>query len=707
MAQFKQWFEQDFTDDIVVRHCESVMFTGDDKGAVVGVRLYDNGTPYSGGGGVAGAVKRSDGGLVALTGTISGNAASVTIPAAALAYPGPIGIRVVLTQGSSTTTVLKAIYSVDDNAGTPVDPGNIVPSYEELLGEIDAMRTATAAANTAANNANVAAANAEHNYNALKSVIGLRRLTPESTPANYSIYRTGYGHYDTSYHLVKYQVTPGEKITIICEEPISTYAAYQFQSASGVSELNNDNLVGEPVSVATSAEVTVPTGATWLIFSERNGYSGNGVYTADVVERVEGLEYIAGKFLVQAVTPFQVSTGWKLIGDGRCEANSGYKLIKYRTYPGGEYYLRGYSNGNDILYQFQASYGVSTSSSAAIGEPVKSSVEGIVSAPGDGYYLIMSVPIGDTVSGMYNLIDKDTLIPGYWEDYLTETALPKIYANNLSVGNHGVSFVFITDQHTNMKCGNLINRVCDAVAGDMLVNGGDIITGSADKSAEIATIRTLMHAIPHHKQFVVHGNHDGNRNYGGSTDANAISDSEFYALCLKPVEKEIVSDGRLYYYVDNANQKVRYIILDTGEPDSAVIDDPQIAWMTARLTELTSEWTAVIFAHQVYTSLNNIDPSGTKIINALNAISTGAKVACIISGHAHHDQDYMVDNKYPIIVTTALNAWNESTTQGTPLTRTWGTVTEFAFDVFHIDTLNKQIKVTRIGAGSDRTFSYT
>ena len=112
MAQFKQWFEQDFTDDIVVRHCESVMFTGDDNGAVVGVRLYDNGTPYSGGGAVSGAVKRSDGGLVALTGTISGNAASVTIPAAALAYPGPIGIRVVLTQGISTTTVLKAIYSV-------------------------------------------------------------------------------------------------------------------------------------------------------------------------------------------------------------------------------------------------------------------------------------------------------------------------------------------------------------------------------------------------------------------------------------------------------------------------------------------------------------------------------------------------------------------------------------------------------------------
>lgn len=137
MAQFEQWFSQDFREDIVVRHCESVMFTGDDKGAIVGVRLYNNETPYSGGGTVSGAVKRSDGGLVALPGTISGNAASVVIPAAALAYPGPIGVRIMLAQGGSTTTVLKAIYSVDDNSGAAVDPGTIIPSINDLITAIN------------------------------------------------------------------------------------------------------------------------------------------------------------------------------------------------------------------------------------------------------------------------------------------------------------------------------------------------------------------------------------------------------------------------------------------------------------------------------------------------------------------------------------------------------------------------------------------
>lgn len=691
----------------------NAFFDGEQGAHTFIIAAMRGGEPLTLSGAVSATFLNPNDAVVSLSGSIVSGAAVVTLTDACYALSG----RFTLTISVNGAVVYECQSRVRRRSSSTIyDPSGEI-SAATLSAEIAEMRTATAAANTAttaantaANNANVAAANVEHNYNALKTVIGLKRQTPSATVNNYSLYRSGLSHYDQSYHLVKYSVEPGDKILIICEEPTASYAAYQFQSGPNVSEVTNPNpyLIGEPVSAATSAEVTVPDGAYWVIFSERDGYSGNGVYTADVVERVAGLENIAGNFLAKAVTPFQVSTGWKLVNDGRCEVNSNYKLVKYRTSPGGEYYLRAHGNGNDILYQFQEAYGVGTSSSSAIDPPgaVKTSVEGIVASPSNGYYLIMSIPIGDTVSGMYELVDKDDLLPGYWASYLEETALPKIYANNVSVGSHGVSFVFFTDQHTQMKCGNLINRVCDAVAGDFLMNGGDIINGSTDKAAEIAMIRQLMHAIPNHKQFVMRGNHDSNTNFSGSTAANEISESEFYGLCLKPVEDKIVSNGQLYYYMDNANQKVRYIVLDT-KGYVTDIDDTQIAWMTARITELTNDWTVVIFAHKVYTSVNNIDPSGTKIINALTAISTGAKIACIVSGHTHHDQYYTIGGKFPLIITTALNAWQESTTQGTPLTRTWGTDTEFAFDVFHIDTLNKQIKVTRIGAGSDRTFSYT
>ena len=138
MAQFEQWFSQDFTDDIIIRHRENVMFSGDDKGAIVGVRLFAGGTAYSGGGTVTGFVKRSDGGVVVVNGTLSGNSASIVMPSAALAYSGPIGVQIVLNGSGSTTTVLKVIYSVDDTTGTPIDPGSVMPSLQELIAAANA-----------------------------------------------------------------------------------------------------------------------------------------------------------------------------------------------------------------------------------------------------------------------------------------------------------------------------------------------------------------------------------------------------------------------------------------------------------------------------------------------------------------------------------------------------------------------------------------
>ena len=186
MAQFKQWFTQDLTESIVVRHCESVMFTGDDNGAVVGVRLFDGGPAYSSGGTVSGAVKRSDGGLVPLTGTLSGNAASVVIPAAALAYPGPIGVHIILTQGGSVTTVLKAIYSVDDNTGAAVDPGTIIPSVNDLI--------------TAINNA---VASVPSDYSALLAVLAKTFSDSASYSAGDYVWYNGHLYKFTANHAVK------------------------------------------------------------------------------------------------------------------------------------------------------------------------------------------------------------------------------------------------------------------------------------------------------------------------------------------------------------------------------------------------------------------------------------------------------------------------------------------------------------------------
>jgi len=138
MAQFEQWFSQDLTEKIEIRHCESVMFSGDDKGVVVGVHLFNGGAEYAGGGTVSGKVIRSDGAEVALTGTISGNDVSVELLESCLAVPGPIGVYIRLTADSQKTTVLSAVYTVQaTSTGTIVDPGTIITDIDDLIDRID------------------------------------------------------------------------------------------------------------------------------------------------------------------------------------------------------------------------------------------------------------------------------------------------------------------------------------------------------------------------------------------------------------------------------------------------------------------------------------------------------------------------------------------------------------------------------------------
>jgi len=45
MATFEKWFDQDLTKQLVTRHCEGIVLTGDNLSNVIGVRLYEGDAP--------------------------------------------------------------------------------------------------------------------------------------------------------------------------------------------------------------------------------------------------------------------------------------------------------------------------------------------------------------------------------------------------------------------------------------------------------------------------------------------------------------------------------------------------------------------------------------------------------------------------------------------------------------------------------------
>lgn len=325
-----------------------------------------------------------------------------------------------------------------------------------------------------------------------------------------------------------------------------------------------------------------------------------------------------------------------------------------------------------------------------------------------------SFSLADCVNLLMNRYDNETLtskyavdLPNYWEEYM-ETKLPSIISQVRESSMTGDSFVFFTDYHIEYNSGKshlLMNRILNNTPINKVVFGGDVLNGSTTKAESHAKYQEFAQRFRKLPMFGIRGNHEYNLNDGGSESVK-FTENEIYNYIIKLCEDKITSTGKMYYYVDNQPQKIRYIFLDTRNLsgyDDYPIDDTQLVWLSATLAELTSEWNVVIFTHQFfyYNSAGSswhINSLGEQIENAIQNSNTVATICAIISGHTHKDYSEM-KNGVAYIATTWDGYYADSS-------RELGTTTELAFDVFTIDTLAKTIKATRIGYGEDRVWTY-
>ena len=106
---------------------------------------------------------RNDGNTVVVAGTVAGNVCSYTMLSTCYAVVGPL--RCVLKIYSSTlgtVTLMDKIVQVRQGVGGQIiDPGQIIPSLDELYARLDAMQQATTGAIAAKDNANSVAAGLE------------------------------------------------------------------------------------------------------------------------------------------------------------------------------------------------------------------------------------------------------------------------------------------------------------------------------------------------------------------------------------------------------------------------------------------------------------------------------------------------------------------------------------------------------------------
>lgn len=132
---------------------DALMLPGDNQAHTWRVEIQKNGIPANiDGATITGYFLRSDGNTVMVVGTAEGNIASVTLAQECYAFSG--GLRAVMrcTKDGAIMTLAERAFVVRpaiDDGGT-IDPGEVIPSIDELIAKIEEMEQATAAAEAAA-----------------------------------------------------------------------------------------------------------------------------------------------------------------------------------------------------------------------------------------------------------------------------------------------------------------------------------------------------------------------------------------------------------------------------------------------------------------------------------------------------------------------------------------------------------------------------
>lgn len=282
------WVNHDLAKGLVDPHqLAGLTYTGSNAGDTFGVHILRNGVPSTelAGRTVTGYLIRPDQQTVVIAGAISGSDVTVTLPSEAYAYSGrcSLVIRVSNTDGVKIP-VFAAYFNIGvTSTDETIDPGELIPSLEDLLAQIDAMEAATNAAQLLIANyedrMSVAVVKSVNLYNLMSRNPGVQLYADGSEHPNANYVTTGY-----------IPVTPGVKY----------YAGYWVDGDPGAwgtsgqvigvgAFYNSDHEIITPTvaaDVMRTSGATAPNGAAYFRLSINCGTVTNA-YERVVISAAE------------------------------------------------------------------------------------------------------------------------------------------------------------------------------------------------------------------------------------------------------------------------------------------------------------------------------------------------------------------------------------------------------------------------------------
>ena len=298
-------------------------------------------------------------------------------------------------------------------------------------------------------------------------------------------------------------------------------------------------------------------------------------------------------------------------------------------------------------------------------------------------------------------------LPTYWIDYLDEK-IDEINTKIKSSNGKTDAFIFITDQHldgsTKDYSASIINYISDNTSVNKVIFGGDTLQGG---SSDVDILREYRDEFEDNVLVLAsRGNHDATGN---------LTEQLYYDIMVNPLAQKAETSDKLYYYYDNSELKIRYIITDSvASGKNYLTSKEQISWMQSKILELDQDWTAIVFHHGIWegsasNQVLNYSVDGKLIVDAIDEIydSASCTVAGIYSGHTHRDYFGYSEKGYALVSTT-VNASSAALSKydlENPA-RPAETVKEETLDVVFLTPSENLIETIRIGAGSNRTYTY-
>lgn len=316
------------------------------------------------------------------------------------------------------------------------------------------------------------------------------------------------------------------------------------------------------------------------------------------------------------------------------------------------------------------------------------------------------------------------VLPDYWQHHCEEKA-SYIREAMEAAGRNKSAFLWYTDAHWaygSQKSPLLLKYLYKHTAMNKVNFGGDIVDTYAVSEEEcmdgLRQWRLAVRDIPNHHSVI--GNHDDDI-------VELSTDKKRYGFIMAAEENfNIVRGGDFYYYIDDPNEKTRYLYLDTSmcwSLDAAA--DADALWFTAKaLASVPDGWHVVAISHiwflyadtstptvgdvpaycKMYLDLFDgynaremvdIQVSDTAEMN-INFQNAGGKVEFCIGGHIHVDHTFTSDGGIPVILTEtdSYHLRGEETCAA-------GKITEASVSGIIADYDNGIISIIRVGRGDD------